>query len=72
MKMYRTRVNPAFKQTQPLPVLPADVAGRAGRAAMTFSRWLLLQGVSPTGKDVACGAAILRPDFSAPAFRLMA
>lgn len=72
MKMYRTRVNPAFKQTQLLPVLPADFAGRAGRAAMTFSKWVLLQRASPANKNVAGPVAILRPDFNAPALRLMA
>ena len=72
MKMYRTIINPAFKKTQPLPVLPANFKGRAGRAAMALSRLIRPQGAtSPIEMDVAQCAASVRQGFNAPALSLM-
>jgi hypothetical protein len=44
MKANSMRLNPAFKRTQPLPMLTADLAKRAGRAARSIAQALPLTG----------------------------
>ena len=72
MKMTVMKTNPAFKRTQPLPVLSADFAQRAGRAAMRFARAMPLAGAwSPTGPGTSGSATTARPVFNTPAVGFM-
>ena len=55
MKTNTMRTNPAFKRTQPLPLLTADLAHRAGRAAKAFVQALPLAGAWPAAAMRAAG-----------------
>ena len=52
------RLNPAFKRTQPLPVLTADLAKRAGRAARSIAQALPLAGDWSAAAASAAGRMI--------------
>jgi hypothetical protein len=54
MKLIAMKLNPAFKRTQPLPVLTADLAKRAERATRTMAVALPMAATWPT---VAMSAA---------------
>jgi len=45
MKVIAMKLNPAFKRTQPLPMLTADFAKRAGRAAISIAQALPVASV---------------------------
>lgn len=48
MRMIANKVNPAFKLTQPLPLLSADVAQRGGRTVVSVARAMPLAGWATT------------------------
>ena len=52
------KLNPAFKRTQPLPLLTADLAKRAGRAARSIAQALPLAGAWPVVAASAAGRMI--------------
>ena len=60
------KLNPAFKRTQPLPLLTADVAKRAGRAARSLVRALPLGSAWPVAAVSAAGRMV-KPNFNLPA-----
>lgn len=60
MNLLRTKANPAFKRTQPLPMLPVDFARRAGWAARSFAQALPLAGSWPA-VAVQVAGAVVRP-----------
>jgi hypothetical protein len=70
MKTNTMRTNPAFKQTQPLPLLTADFAQRAGRAAKAIARALPLAGAWPAAAMRTAGGAG-KPNFNVPVAGLM-
>jgi hypothetical protein len=72
MKMIPNKANPAFKRTQPLPMLSAEFAQRAGRAAMSFARAMPLAGAWATaGLSGARPAVSARPGYNTPAVGFM-
>jgi hypothetical protein len=54
MKVIVMKLNPAFKRTQPLPLLTTDLAKRPDRAARSLAQAIPLTGGWPT---VAVSAA---------------
>jgi hypothetical protein len=67
MKSIPKRTNPAFKRTQPLPLLPADFAQRAGWAARTIAQ---AAGAWPAAAMRAAGA-VVKPGLNVRATGLM-
>lgn len=65
MKMISIKVNPAFKRTQPLPLLTADFAQRAGRAARAISQVMPVAGTWPVAALSVVGPAG-KTDFNVP------
>jgi hypothetical protein len=57
MKVIAMKLNPAFKRTQLLPVLTADLAGRTGRAAQSIAQGFPLARVWPAVAVSAVSAA---------------
>lgn len=55
MKSIAIKVNPAFKRTQPLPVLSADFKTRAGWAARSIAQ---VAGTLPAVAVRAAGAVV--------------
>ncbi len=55
MKRIANKVNPAFKRTQPLPVLSADFKTRAGWAARSLT---LVADTLPAAAVRAAGAVV--------------
>jgi len=47
MRVIAMKLNPAFKRTQPLPLLTADLGKRAGRAARSLAPALPLTRAWP-------------------------
>ena len=52
------KLNPAFKRTQPLPLLTADIAKRAGRAARSIAQTLPMPSAWPAAAMTAAGRMI--------------
>ena len=48
MKVIVMKLNPAFKRTQPLPLLTTDLAKRADRAVSTLAQVIPMTGAWPT------------------------
>jgi hypothetical protein len=68
MRTYTMKTNPAFKRTQPLPLLSADFARRAGFAATSFARAMPLAGNwASAGQRGSRQAGTVQPGFSRPA-----
>lgn len=61
------RTNPAFKQTQPLPMLRADFAQRAGWAAKSIAQ---AAGAWPAAAMRAAGA-VVKPGLNVRAAGVM-
>lgn len=55
MKLTAMKLNPAFKRTQPLPLLTADLAKRAGRAARSIAHALPMASTWPAVAVSAAG-----------------
>jgi len=55
MKTDTMKTNPAFKRTQPLPLLTAELAQRAGRAARAIAQALPLNRDWPAAAMRAAG-----------------
>jgi len=70
MKTDTMRTNPAFKRTQPLPLLPADFARRAGHAAKAFARALPLTNEWPAAAMSGAGR-VEKPNFNVSVAGLM-
>jgi len=70
MKTDTMRMNPAFKRTQPLPLLTADFTQRAGRAAKAIVPALPPVGAWPAAAMRPVGAG-LQPNFSVAAAGLV-
>lgn len=73
MRMIAIKVNPAFKLTQPLPLLSADFdfARRAGRAAVSLARAMPLAGWATTAatelRDIRPVSAGFKPAMASGA-----
>lgn len=70
MKTLKMRTNPAFKRTQPLPLLTADVAARAGWAARSITQVLPLAGSWPAAAARAA-RVVVKPSLSVRAAGMM-
>lgn len=71
MKTARTKINPEFKRTQPLPKLPGNMAGRIGWAAQPFTRPTGPTAESPAmGINLAQRAVRVHPGLPMPALSL--
>ena len=58
MKVIAMKLNPAFKRTQPLPLLTADFAQRAGRAARSIAQVLPMARAWPVAAASAAGRMV--------------
>jgi len=58
MKVIVMKLNPAFKHTQPLPLLTSDLAKRAGRAARSIAQALPRAGAWPVAAASAAGRMV--------------
>jgi hypothetical protein len=73
MRMITIKVNPAFKLTQPLPLLTAEFAQRAGRAAMYVARGMPLANVwGPVRLGEGDRAGVVQSEFKSPAMGIAA
>ena len=58
MKVIAMKLNPAFKRTQPLPLLTSDLAKRAGRAARSIAQVLPRASAWPVAAATAAGRMV--------------
>ena len=58
MKVIAMKLNPAFKRTQPLPLLNSDLARRAGRAARSIAQALPAASAGPVAAASAAGRMV--------------
>jgi hypothetical protein len=73
MRMITIKVNPAFKLTQPLPLLTAEFAQHAGRAAMSVARGMPLANAWGSARlDEADRAGVVRSEFKSPVMGMAA
>ena len=66
MKVIAMKLNPAFKRTQPLPVLTSDLAKRAERAARSIAQALPLATAWPVAAASAAGRMV-KANLNVPA-----
>jgi hypothetical protein len=70
---FSSKLNPAFKATQPLPLLPVDFVARHARAASSCSGTAVPRPVCRLEASVAdSGAMRLRNEVNAQVARLVA
>jgi hypothetical protein len=65
MKMIAMKLNPAFKRTQPLPLLTVEIAQRAGRAARSITQVLPMARAWPVVAATAAGRMV-NADLNVP------
>jgi hypothetical protein len=66
MKRIAMKLNPAFKRTQPLPLLTTDITKRAGRAARSIAQVLPMASVWPVAAASAAGRMV-KANLNVPA-----